>query len=158
VYIYIFYIMRLNFTITIESLGQTVSFGRVGPGSGVYKIRPGALGFCFWRPSWFTSDGAHLGAGGSGPATSSCGGSGSPTRTGSDGGSSIRSSDGGSLSVVRWRRLPDPEGDQRRGNGASERRLPRGLKAVHEAWGSSSVMEGARCVRRWSHVTSSDPA
>jgi hypothetical protein len=32
------------------------------------------------------------------------------------------------------------------------------VMATHEAQGSSGITEGARCARRWSRVTSSDPA
>jgi hypothetical protein len=50
VYIYILYIMSSGLLITRVSLGQTLQFGRAGPGLVVYKKRPEVLGFSFSCP------------------------------------------------------------------------------------------------------------
>jgi hypothetical protein len=44
------YIRSPELTLVIESLGQTVQFGRVGPGQDVYKRKSVVLGISFSRP------------------------------------------------------------------------------------------------------------
>jgi hypothetical protein len=149
--------MRHELPITRVSPGQPVPSSRARPGLGVYKRRPRAEGFSFWRPRATAPTQARATA----IVTRECAwrllvsdarwwrfldrwrGGGSTPNVGRASDDAPPGPSGGST--------PNPRTKVARPN-------VRVATAPHETRGSSDVIEGARCVRRQSRVTSSDPA